>query len=241
MLDINNKDNPLIEPVAERHNSNEQESPVKHKKIINFLYYAKSLLPLLLAHHPECGDFKGHTLRIGKYSLCIGCFIGYPSAVIAIYVMFHLNVTQIIAPQGLLTLGIVLISTFFLSFLHLTKYKPIKIIQKIAIGIGAAFLFWYITTLQISRFAKLMTFYIVFGILLALLNGYHAYGFIKTCKKCNFLFNWGTCPGFNSIRMSFEKYGLYNLFSEMGSYSNTLMEKRIEKEKLNELKIKELI
>jgi len=47
--------------------------------------------PLILAHHPLCGRFDDHFLRIGERRLCRGCFTVYPSAVVLLIVLLLLE------------------------------------------------------------------------------------------------------------------------------------------------------
>ena len=55
---------------------------------------------------------------------------------------------------------------------------------------------------------------VIFGILLIVLNGYHAYSFYFTCKKCKYSLNWNICPGFEDHRKYLEEHNLPNIFSE---------------------------
>lgn len=186
----------------------------------------KSFLPLLLSHHPECKRFKGHTIKIGKVRLCIGCFIGYPSALLGIFLIDNLNFRTIISLQAFLTIGIVCLSFFFLSFTRLTKIKIIKIIQKFFIGIGSSFLYWYIGYQPISLSERYFIFNIVFGIIITVLNLYHAYGFYTNCHKCDIPFGWHICEGFKSIRLNFKRYNRDDYFNHFEVYSEKIVQKR---------------
>lgn len=184
------------------------------RKLKSFTTYLKCMKPLLLSHHPECEKFeKNHTINAGKYRFCIGCFVGYPSALIGIIVISILNLVDTFNSLCFLIAALVLISTFFLSPLNLTKIKAIKIIQKFLIGLGSAFLFWYIWTLQNSFFLNFIYFILVFGLLLTLLNVYHGYSFHKTCKKCDYSMDWNNCPGFKKINECFEKHNVNFTFN----------------------------
>src|SRR3989304_3210738 len=94
----------------------------------SFKTYLKCYKSLLLSHHPNCERFaKNHTLNVGKYRFCMGCFIGYPTILITIIVMFFLKLYAFINRDLLLTLSLIFISSLVLSPLNLTKKKPIKI------------------------------------------------------------------------------------------------------------------
>ena len=168
---------------------------------------------LLLSHHPVCEKFGNHTINIGKYRFCIGCYVGYPSALIGIIIIPLLNLVDIFNSFCFLITALVLISAFILSPLNLTKIKAIKIIQKFLIGLGSAFLFWYIWTLQNPFFLNFFYFILVFGLLLILLNVYHGYGFLKICKKCEYSMDWNNCPGFKKINECFEKHNINFAFN----------------------------
>ncbi len=155
---------------------------------------------LLLSHHPDCEKFgKNHTINFGKYKFCIGCFVGYPTAIISILLIHYLNLLDLFSSIFLLIISFILISSIILSPVGLTKIKSIKIIQKFLIGLGSAFLFWYIWTMPNDFFINLIYFILVFGMLLLLLNMYHGYGLMKTCKKCEYSMDWNNCPGFEKI------------------------------------------
>ena len=154
---------------------------------------------ILISHHPECEEFKNHTLNFGNFRFCIGCFIGYPTAILAIIILNLFKIQLLFDPITLLFIGLIFLSLFILSPLNLTKYKGIKIFQKFCIGLGSAFLFWWIWTLTSDIVANLILFIIIFSSIILILNGYHAYSFLKICKICKYKTNWYNCPGFKSV------------------------------------------
>ena len=187
---------------------------MNREKLKSITTYLKCMKPFLLSHHPECEKFeKNHTINIGKYRFCIGCFVGYPSALIGIIIIRLLNLVEIFNSFCFLITALVLISTFVLSPLNLTKIKAIKIIQKSLIGLGSAFLFWYILTMQNPFFFNLIYFILVFGLLLTFLNVYHGYSFHKICKKCEYSMDWDNCPGFRKINECFKKHNINFTFN----------------------------
>jgi len=197
-------------------------------RLLRFFLYIKCFTPLLLSHHPECEKFKDHTINIGKTKLCIGCFVGYPSAFIGIFILFLTNLAFIISSQFLIIIGTFMMSVFFLSPLRLITNKKQKIFQKIIIGFGGAFLFWGIINLPNPPYIRIiLTFCILVGIL-SILNFYHGYNFLKKCYRCNLPFNWGRCSGFTSIQNNLEKKGLNNILRWFDNYSKSI---RIRREK----------
>jgi hypothetical protein len=173
-------------------NTQNHDEPDKQETFLSLINFKH----LLLSHHPNCDKFLNHTINIGKYRFCIGCFIGYPTAIIGILVIGLFELVTLFESIYFLLLALVLMATFLLSPLHLTKMKILKIIQKILIGIGSSFLFWWIWVLPNPIHINIFIFVSIFGPLIILFNMYHAYGLYKTCKKCEYNMNWNSCPGF---------------------------------------------
>ena len=194
--------------------------------------YTKCFIPIFLTHHPECEKFKGHTIKCRGKEFCIGCFIGYPTAIIALPILTLVEINKLIPSHFLFLMSIISISTFFLNPLHLTKNKTIKIVQKFLIGFGAALLIIWIMGLPQPRSSNIITVLIVFNILLVLLNLYHAYGILHTCYNCETPFDWGKCSGFCTIRTRMERYNLNNFLLNLEDFSNKIKERRIIKKKV---------
>ena len=62
---------------------NQDDSPSEKKlnfwqKLKNFY---KEYKPYLISHHPNCDKYEEHVFKIRGKKFCIGCFIGYPTAV----------------------------------------------------------------------------------------------------------------------------------------------------------------
>jgi hypothetical protein len=47
--------------------------------------------PIILAHHPFCDNFAGHTIQLRGYSVCLGCLFTYPSAGVTIAVVLAIG------------------------------------------------------------------------------------------------------------------------------------------------------
>jgi len=197
----------------------------KRSKLSETFLVIKSFGSFFLRHHPECENFKGHAIKLRKYEFCIGCFIGYPTSFISIIFLGVFKLNESIPSNYLIIYGILFMSTFFLSFSGVTKIKIIKIIQKIFIGFGSALIFWGIFSLNFPVFTNSIIFLLVFGIILTVLNIYHAYGLYDTCKKCEFQFKWSQCPGFETIRNNLKEYDLPNLMVDIEFRSKSKKEK----------------
>jgi hypothetical protein len=194
--------------------------------IKKFLLYLKCFIPFFVSHHPECNDFKGHTLRWGKVRLCIGCFIGYPTAIMTLLFIRILNMGLFFSSQLFFLISLIFLGTFFLSPLNLTKDKRIKILQKFFLGIGTALLFNWIMERPFTFTINLSTALFVFYIQLIILNLYHVYGILNSCYKCDTPFNWGKCAGFCTIRARMERKSLNNFLLKFEDFSSKLVKRR---------------
>lgn len=125
------------------------DSPPRSKLALRILQWKENFArarPLLLSHHPNCPIYDSHVFHLGNRRLCIGCFVGYPVAILTIIILnlgiFFLNWD----PISSLTLGIGLFLTVLLSFTQLTTKKNWKIAQKACMGAGAGMILtsvWY--------------------------------------------------------------------------------------------------
>lgn len=201
------------------------------KKIKRLLLYVISFFPLFLSHHPECNKFDNHTIKLAGLKLCIGCFVGYPAAIITFLVVKYFSFIDIIEVRFLFLLSIVFLSFFFLSPLNLIKNKRLKICQKILIGIGAALLFIWIMELPNIKRKNIYIAYNTLYFLLLILNLYHVYGNLRKCYNCRTPFDWGKCSGFCSIKKRMEKYNLNNFLNDLEGFSHKIRTRRALKKK----------
>lgn len=198
----------------------------KQSRLRKVFLYGKSFIPFFFSHHPECEYFKGHTLKCGKIKLCIGCFIGYPTAFFALLLIRLLDKDNFFNSDLFFILSMIFLGTFFLSPLKLTKNKMIKIIQKFLIGFGAALLFNWIMERPYSKKTNLRIASITFYIILIILNIYHAYSILGSCYKCETPFNWGMCSGFCTIRDRMKENELNNFLIKTENFSHRILERR---------------
>lgn len=212
----------------------DEQEEINHNQIFLKIklafFYFRSFLPLLLSHHPACESFKGHTINIKKIRLCIGCFVGYPTAVLGIILIDLLNLDMIISSEIFLILGIIFISSFFLSLLNLIRNKALKILQKFLIGLGASFLFWGIMLLPNPKILNIWIAFMTLSFLIGLLNIYHTYTFYRNCAKCEIPFDWARCDGLLPIRNNLKKHNLKNVFQSFDIISEHFLAKRKERE-----------
>ncbi len=177
-------------------NKPDEKIQSKSPQKITFKMYFQSIKPLILSHHPACQTFQQHTITIGTHRFCIGCFVGYPTAIFTILFIYFANLHKHFDSASFFLIGAFLLGTFALSLLHLTERKAIKLLQKATMGAGSGFWFWWIWSTPNLWFINFLYSLVLFGMLLLLFNGYHAYGLHQACKKCKYRGNWGSCPGF---------------------------------------------
>ena len=209
--------------------SNQSNSKSEKHRLRNGYLYFKSFAPLLLSHHPQCDKFKNHTLNIKNVKLCIGCFIGYPSAILSLIFIITFNLNQIIAPIFFLLFGLTFLSTFILSPLHLTEHKFIKIIQKALIGNGAILILYWIIALPNPIDINIFIMYITGWGIFTVMNAYHVLGNMYKCYKCETPLDWNNCGGFEGVKTKMEQYNLKNIFENMDEFSQNLLKKKKEK------------
>ncbi len=198
-------------------NSNNKKGKEKEKKqdedkSYSLLDYAKSLKPLIFSHHPYCEKFEDHTFSVKGVSFCIGCFIGIPSAIIGVVLIYVLNLFLSIEPDVLFITGVILMSTFLLSPFKLTKYRRVKFAQKILFNLGAAFIFWWIIYLPNPLLYNLLFGFFVYMTVITFLNVYHTFSIFRKCKKCEFEMDWESCPGFKDIMEYIKENELPNIY-----------------------------
>ncbi|MFO8019931.1 MAG: hypothetical protein R6U96_15005 [Promethearchaeia archaeon] len=182
--------------------------------------YLQAIRPIILSHHPDCEQFKSHTIKLGSHRLCIGCFIGYPTLFSFILLIAFLDIKEYLPLLWFLGIAIAFSSTFFLSFSDITEIKSVKIAQKILMAIGAAFLFWWIWYSPVPFLVRFLYFFMIFGVLSLILNAYHIYGIHKNCQKCSYKADWEYCPGFGPLYQYLEENDLPNFLESMKKNRN---------------------
>ena len=142
---------------------------------------------LFFSHHPSCSHYEDHTLNFPKLRLrlCIGCFIGYPSALISILLGIYFIYPAISQKIYILLFCIFLFLFQFLSLTKLTEIKPIKITQKFLIGFGAGQVL--VVSYNLFQGSVLVKLIGVWGIMLILMGpiGFLHYRTMRdTCENC---------------------------------------------------------
>ncbi|MHA2000968.1 MAG: hypothetical protein ACTSVU_02625 [Promethearchaeota archaeon] len=141
--------------------------------------------PLLLSHHPSCPRYKNHTLNFGKIHLCIGCFIGYPSAAISVLIGNFFIYPAFSQKIWLLLIGIILILSQFLSLTKFTEIKCIKIFQKFMMGFGMGLIlivcyYWF----QGPTIFRVIGTWGIIMTIMAPIGWFHYRNMRNTCENC---------------------------------------------------------
>ncbi|OLS12492.1 MAG: hypothetical protein RBG13Loki_3913 [Promethearchaeota archaeon CR_4] len=138
-----------------------------------------------LSHHPGCARFKAHTFMLGRFHFCIGCYIGYPSAVASIGVGTWLYLENQVSLFILLGIGLSCYFTLFASHTKYSEIRNVKILQKFSIGVGSGFLlifaFYFFDNPLIIKL--LVMFILLIGLLLPV-RAIHLRKATKICKSC---------------------------------------------------------
>ena len=155
----------------------------------------KSVAPMILSHHPPCETYKNHTINIGRLKLCIGCTIGYTSAILSIIltkILYDRNSFNLIP---ILIIGIILSLAQLLSLTSITEVKSIKIIQKFLIGTGSGLIIIFLyLTINLPEIFKLIVVFICISILVIPIGILHYRTSSGTCEKCEIKNIPGKCP-----------------------------------------------
>ena len=165
------------------------------ERIKRFYYEIK---PLLLSHHPDCNEFRDHVFELKGKKFCIGCFIGYPSMLLTILVLFLIQIYNFIHHRILLIIGLVLFCTYALKIFKFMRDIKGKIFIRILIGAGLGFLFWGIFGSPLTPLDKILSSIVMFGGLYLVYSTVRVISVFYTCHKCSYDGDWKHCPGFKN-------------------------------------------
>jgi len=156
------------------------------------------MFPYLLSHHPHCVDFADDVYRAGKWRLCIGCFTSYPLAVLTVVIACYIGATRFYEWYSLFGFGVLAGLLHTLSFIRLTRWKPVKIVIKIFLGIGMGLCTYAVFSIPVHLLLRILIFYVLFFIAMNL-GGIRILLIQKHCEKCEYKADWFKCPGFGPL------------------------------------------
>jgi hypothetical protein len=194
-----------------------RKKPTIFKKIADFFYVMR---PIMLSHHPICEEYNDHSFRMFGRDFCIGCFIGYPSAIIALIIGYLSGLFFLFNGTILLLIGIVFNLSYLLSIFGLTKRKPIKIVSKILIGIGSAFVIAAIMTIPLLIYLRLFIVLIFTQIVTAIMGLKRQKEMNKICNACEYQNNRNICPGMGVIQQNMKRLGFIDRKKPLSEQNN---------------------
>ena len=165
---------------------------------MNWLKKLKEIDAPFFAHHPLCTSFSHDLLQIRGWKLCLGCAISYPLAIAVL-------IGSLWYPYGdwgwyeLAIWGIPLGLVQLTSTVGLTKWRSLKIVVKIILGIGIG-----LSTLAILKlpfpFPMRMLALIFCAQLASIPAGLRSRNIRKKCEECPYKARWDCCPGYINTR-----------------------------------------
>ena len=90
--------------------------------------------PFRLSHHPMCGPFDGHTLKVFDKDICRGCLFWYPGIALGIISGFIFGLYKMDKYALAIVMSVLVIPT--LLQLLLTIPRPIKDIARLSLGLS---------------------------------------------------------------------------------------------------------
>ncbi|MBD3352196.1 MAG: hypothetical protein GF364_11975 [Candidatus Lokiarchaeota archaeon] len=187
-------------------NSKESEK-VPYNRFQRILGLILSFKPVVFSHHPLCKEFEEHTLEIFNKKLCIGCFIGIPSAFLTMATLMLTNIYLEVNVAILWILAFSLSGIYILSIFGLTDKKKFKIISKLVLGSGFGFYICAIFTTNIPLWSKILIIIITYSTITTLMALKSRKELEETCNNCKYKHDWNNCPGMAPIYKNLKEYG----------------------------------
>lgn len=153
----------------------------------------------MFAHHPDCDEYSAHTWRLGPFTFCKTCSVGF-------LLLNSLLVSFLLIPKGfnffadfysniflLLILSPLVI--FYLVGATKGRLKDVLQITFIIFAVILGLSFIYVE----NPFGKIVFLaWISFGLILLFL--FRKKKMFKICRECEYEANFGECPGLESFR-----------------------------------------
>lgn len=144
----------------------------------------KPIEPIVLAHHPSCKNFSHHTFTFRGRRLCLGCFVMYPTAAIALAALFIIDRLYQLDYFALLLTSVILFGINTIRKIALKDRVPQwgHVFFRIALGIALALALMSIYRAPGDMFLPVAAFVIIVAVIYNIFNGFHN---INICKKCS--------------------------------------------------------
>ncbi|MHA1111754.1 MAG: hypothetical protein ACTSRE_11675 [Promethearchaeota archaeon] len=185
---------------SEQKSINTEEAQAKKMKLGTKVKLAfQAIKPIITSHHPLCEQYKDHSFHLFGRDWCIGCYIGYPSGIFVFLVGFLTGLFQSLETSTLLIIGACLMGSYILSIVGLTKIRWIKIVSKIPLGTGAAFLIAALLNLSSPIWLRVLLSFLLIQAIIIVINVKRAAEMKKTCAECKYESDHNNCPGMHII------------------------------------------
>lgn len=176
-------------------------------KIARIRLFFSDIKPILLSHHPNCEQFSNHVYHLKNYQLCIGCFTFYP-IVILVFILTSLFVnTNIYYLINLFYISFLFFTPLILNILGLTRFKVLKILSKISIGIGTGFQVTFIIFFPYFHILMKIFFLLDVNMVVGVIAYIRGNQIKKDCLDCEFKGDWSKCPGMKPITEKLYEHG----------------------------------
>ncbi len=167
---------------------------------MNWLKKLKTFDAPFLSHHPLCSTFKQDLLQVRGWKLCLGCAISYPLAI-------SIMIGSLWYPYGdwewyeLAIWGIPLGLVQLTSTIGLTKWRSLKIVVKIILGIGIGLT--VLAVLKLPFPLPIRTLVLISCAQLASIPAaLRSKNIKKKCEECPYEARWDCCPGYINTRQN---------------------------------------
>jgi len=161
----------------------------------------RSLLPILLSHHPDCSIFHMDTIPIFRTRICLGCSLTYPIAIALLVSYFLIGwevPTFFIHSELLMVASLVLGSVQFLKYTIPVRGTAFRVIVKIALGLSLGGLVVWILSFPGPWWVKLGLFFLA-AIIISMIGTYRYNYLRRTCSTCMYHGDWELCFGFRTL------------------------------------------
>jgi hypothetical protein len=193
------------ENVEQTITNSEDDVPKKMKLRTKIKLTFQAIKPIITSHHPLCEQFKDHTFHLFGRDWCIGCYIGYPSGILMLLIGNLTGLFSALSTNTLWIIGGCLMATYILSIVGLTKIRWIKIVSKIPLGFGVAFLIAAIFSYPIQFWISFLLSFFLIQIFISIISIKRAFEMKKTCTACEFESDRNNCPGMHPVMEKLNK------------------------------------
>ena len=135
--------------------------------------------PLVLSHHPMCGNFSDHYFKIGSVNLCKGCSTVYPSALISATFLLYFQVTSF----SMLFYGCIILLIIDCYRFALPRREYLGAFFNLILGISLSMTVVSFLYVPSDIFLPWLVFVLVVASLFVFLKGMRVYSACKACPN----------------------------------------------------------